>query len=165
MGVVPALCYRMGTALQFGSLSLLSPARFWWLFEESLQFLFAWPMLLVTVMLLANLCAATIFSRSFRSKSWKGEYWLTLLSLLFIRVTSAIGTAGRGPGWLTRPKPNEMLMWANHGLDGISVALCFFWVDRMKGLRWFALSFSLVQLWILLGAGLMTGMALTGDRL
>jgi hypothetical protein len=58
-----------------------------------------------------------------------------------------------------------MLMWANHGLDGISVALCFFWVDRMKGLRWFALSFSLVQLWILLGAGLMTGMALTGDRL
>lgn len=123
-------------------------------------------MLLVTLILLANLCAAIIFSRPFRPNRWTGEYWLIFLSLLFVPITSAIGMAGwRGPGWLVRPKPNELLIWTNNGLDAISVALCFFWAYRMKGLRWFALSFSLIQLWMLLGAGLMTGMALTGDWL
>src|SRR5690348_3966 len=156
----------MTVALQFNSLMPLSPAGFWWLLRESLGFLYAWPMLLVTLILLTNFCASIIFTEPFRPKLWRREYWLIFLSLLFIPITSAIGTAGwRGPGWLVRPEPNEIYIWANNGVGVISAGLCFFWVHRMKGLRWFALSFSLIQLWMLLGAGLMTGMAITGDWL
>lgn len=35
----------------------------------------------------------------------------------------------------------------------------------LKGLRWFALAFALIQLWMLFWAGFVAGMALTGDWL
>jgi hypothetical protein len=151
------------------SLLSLEPFRwneFWWLLKQSFGFLHVWPLLLVTFGLLANLVVALIRRWPFSDKIWKREYWIVFLSLLFIPINIAIGDIGWiDPSISPRPAPNTLLVWTNNGLFIASVALAIFWVYRMKGLRWFALAFALIQLWMMFWAGLVAGMALTGDWL
>ena len=47
----------------------------------------------------------------------------------------------------------------------LSLGLGIYWVSRMKGLRWYAISLTLLQLWFLAGANFIAGMALTGKWL
>jgi hypothetical protein len=150
----------------FGSLTPFSWNGFWWLFRQSLEFLYVWPLLLVTLILVANLAAALVHRWPFHHARWKKEYWLAFLSLLFIPITIAVGVVGWiDPAMVPRPKPSAFLVWTNNGLFIASVVLGIFWVYRMKGLRWFALALALIQLWILMGAGFTAGMALSGDWL
>jgi hypothetical protein len=140
---------------------------FWWLFRQSLEGLYVWPLCLVTLALVGNLVGALIYSRPFGRERWQRQYWLIFLSLIFIPITIAIGgIGGIDPSFLApRPKPSAPLVWTNNGLFVASVLLGIFWVYRMRGLRWFASAFALIQLWMLPWAGLIAGMALTGDWL
>ena len=150
----------------FGSLAPFTWNGFWWPFRQGLQFLYVWPMSLVTFALGANLVAALIHKWPFHPERWKKGYWLAFLSLLFIPATTVVGVVGWiDPGMVPRPKPNAVLVWVDNGLFIAFILLGIFWVYRMKGLRWFALSIVLIQLWILMGVGFMTGMALSGDWL
>jgi hypothetical protein len=139
---------------------------FWWLLRQSLEGLYVWPFLLVTLVLVANLVIALVHRWPFNFGRWKPEYWLVLLSFLFIPITIAIGQAGWiDPSISPRPAPSELLLWTNNGFLIASLVLSVFWVCRMKGLRWFASAVVLIQLWMLFWAGLVAGMALTGDWL
>ena len=147
----------------FASLAPFSWNGFWWLFRQGLQFLYVWPMSLVTLALGANVVASLVYKWPFHSQRWKKEYWLAFLSLLFIPATTVVGVVGWiDPGMVPQQKPSVALEWIDNGLSIAFIVLGVFWVYRMKGLRWFAVSFMLIQLWILLGVGFMTGMALSG---
>jgi hypothetical protein len=81
-------------------------------------------------------------------------------------ATVAIGTVGWiDPAIVPHPEPSMVLVWTNNGLFILSIVLGIFWIYRMKGLRWFAVAFALVQLWILFFAGFVAAMAITGDWL
>ena len=151
------------------SIGAFAPFRwksFWWLFRQSLEGLYAWPLLLATLVLVANLVVALIHRWPFDRERWQRRYWLAFLSLLFIPITIAVGEIGWiDPSMTPRPTPNALLLWTNNGFFIASVALGIFWAYRMKGLRWFALAFALIQLWMLFWAGFVAGMALTGDWL
>jgi hypothetical protein len=152
--------------LLFGSLTPFSWNGFWWLLRQSLEFLYVWPLWLITLALVGNLVAALVHRWPFHHERWKNEYWLAFLGLLFIPTTIAVGVVGWiDPAMVPRPEPSATLIWTNNGLLLASVALGILWVYRMKGLRWFALALALIQLWILLAAGFTAGMALTGDWL
>jgi hypothetical protein len=51
------------------------------------------------------------------------------------------------------------------GLFYLSVATSAFWVWRMRGLRWLAVSLLVLQQVILIGAGFVAGMSVSGDWL
>lgn len=149
------------------SLANLAPfswSGFWWLLRGTLDFLSFGRLLLVTLFLAGNLLAASI--QAGFSEKWKREYWLVFLNLLFIPVTIAIGDIGWiNPGVAPRAKANALLLGVNEGLFIASIVLGIFWIYRMKGLRWLALAFALIQLWIMFFANGMAHMAITGDWL
>lgn len=147
-----------------GALAPLRWRGFWWLFRQSLQGLYVWPLFLITLTVIANLLVALVHRWPFHRERWRRQYWLVFLSLLFIPITIAIGEVGWADSQMSpRVMPSMLLLWINNGLFIASVALGIFWVYRMKGLRWFAFAFALIQLWVLILAGFIAGMALTGD--
>jgi hypothetical protein len=114
----------------------------------------------------SNLVIALLRRWPFDHEKWKREYWLAFLTLLFIPTTIAIGEVGWiDPSMSPRPTPSTFLVWANNGMFIASSILGIFWVCRMKGLRWFAFAYAVIQLWMLFWAGFIAGMALTGDWL
>jgi hypothetical protein len=139
---------------------------FWKYFQWSLDFLMAWPLWLVTLALVINLGLALARQRPFRQRRWKSAYWLVFASYLFIPVMLAIGViAAVDSRMVPRRRPNELAVWASDGLFVASLLLGIFCSYKMKGLRWLATAISLLQLWILLSAGFIAGMALSGDWL
>jgi hypothetical protein len=139
---------------------------FWRLLAWSWEFLYAQPVRFVTLVLGANLTLAVASKWPFRRDRWKKEYGFAFLSLLFIPITIAVADVGWvDPDPASHPQPNELLVWANNGMLITAAVLAVFWIYRMKGLRWFALAIQLIQLWFLLGAGFIAGMALSGDWL
>jgi len=139
---------------------------FWQLLKWSTEPLLAWPIWIVSLCLTANLGIATIRAWRVRDARWKKEYWLAIVSLFFVPAVIAIGVVGWvDPSTVPRPQPNTLLIWANNGLFAISLLLGIYWIYRMKGLRWLAVAFTLLQLWIIFFAGFIAGMALTGDWL
>jgi len=148
------------------SLAPFSWSGFWHLLLWSSEFLYARPMLFVSLALAANLILALKHKWPFHRDRWKKEYWFAFLSLLFIPITIAVADVGWvDPSAVPRPQPNALLVWTNNGMFIASAALGSFWIYRMKGLGWFALAIQLIQLWILMGAGFIAGMALSGDWL
>ena len=139
---------------------------FWRFFQWSLEFLFVWPMWLVTLALATNLGAALVRTWPFCHERWKNGYWLVFLTLLFIPIRIAIAVVGAvDPNMVPRPKPSALAAWANNGLDVAFLLLGIYWIYRMKGLRWFAVAVMLMQLWLLSGAAFIAAMALSGDWL
>jgi hypothetical protein len=139
---------------------------FWQLLLWSSEFLYVRPMLFVTLVLAANLILALVHKWPFNRDRWKKEYWFAFVSLLFVPITIAVGDVGAvDPSPMSHAQPSELLVWTNNGMFIGSSVLGIFWIYRMKGLRWFALAIQLIQLWILLGAGFIAGMALSGDWL
>jgi hypothetical protein len=63
------------------------------------------------------------------------------------------------------PGPNYWALRAEDLIDFASLILGGYWVWRMKGLRWFALSLVILQLWPLAAAGFIAAMSLTGTWL
>jgi hypothetical protein len=164
--ITPSYHLRVACDFLFGTSAPFSWRGFWWLFRQTFEFVHVGRLLSLTLVLAANLLVALIHDRPFHAERWKREYWLVFLSLFFIPATIAIGTVGWiDPALVPRPEPSALLVWTNNGLFIVSILLGIFWVYRMKGLRWFALAFALVQLWILFFAGFVAGMAITGDWL
>jgi len=95
---------------------------------------------------------------------WRRSYWFVFTQLLFFPVVISLGVLypASGPSFYTKvstaTRVTDVLSW-------MSVALAAFWVYRMKGFRWFACSLVVLLEVILLGAFVVSGMALSGDWL
>ncbi|HKF51948.1 MAG TPA: hypothetical protein VKB26_06525 [Candidatus Acidoferrales bacterium] len=133
-------------------------------FKWSLEWSFVWPPgLVATLVLLGNLGASLALKWPFRAERWKKSYWLVFANFLFIPVMLAIGVIwALDPSSVQRGKPNFFAAWTPDGLLIVSLILGIYWIYRMKGLRWFGASITLVALWMLYWAGCITTMALSG---
>jgi hypothetical protein len=141
-------------------------ASFWKYSVWSLEFLFVSPVLVIFLAAAVSLSLAFWKQRPFQSNSWKRSHWLVFTQLLFFPIVIAIGVLypADGPSYL-RSAPNSIANRACDFLGWFSLTLAAFWVYRMKGLRWFAVSLVTVMEIILVGAFFVAGMAITGDWL
>jgi hypothetical protein len=137
--------------------------QFWTYSLWSLQLVVTLPRLLwVLLGATLSLVFACINELPFQSPRWKRSYWLVFTQLLFFPIVISIGvlypaaSVNRGAAVSTANKVSQMLGW-------LSMALAVFWVYRMKGTRWFAISLVVVIQVILMGAFFISGMAVSGD--
>jgi len=95
-------------------------------------------------------------------------------TLALVGVNSAIVFSHRDLYWALYPAdspsylrstPRSIANDVCDFLGWLSLALAAFWVYRMKGLRWFAVSVVTVLEMILVGAFFVAGMAISGDWL
>ena len=139
---------------------------FWTYLHWSIEFLCEPPFVYITVLLGLNFIASVIRQQPFKKLVWKGTYSIVVLQFLFFPAAIAVAVLGR-VDWEQPhfPGPNYWALRAEDLFDLGSLSLGVYWVCKMKGLRWFASSVALLQLWLLAGAGLIAGMSLTGTWL
>ena len=152
--------------------SALNSVPFFWTtffvyLKWSLEGLYALPKtLLITLILSGNLAASLILKWPFRHDRWKKDYWLVLANFLSIPATLASAVLWRvEPDPAHRGNPHMSAVWTVNGISIAAVVLGTYFVYRMKNVRWFAASITLLALWMLFWAGFIAGMALSGDWL
>ena len=137
---------------------------FWTYLTWSVEFLLLRhpPLWVLTAVLIASLVAATVHQSSLRSDVWKRTYWIAIVQFLCLPATIAVGVVGN-VDWqrVPFPGPNRLGIWTNNVLSLISLGLGIYLIGRMRGQRWFALSLTLLQWWLLFAAGLIAAMSLT----
>ena len=135
-----------------------------WYFQESLGFLFIPETVWISVALVVHMLAALLVTAPFSARRWKPAYWRLLYNFLFFPAMFAIGVAfGNTTGQVRQV--HGFLLFAFYISFFGPLALGSFWIYKLRGVRWFALSIVLLQQWLLVGAAFLTGMALTGDWL
>jgi hypothetical protein len=139
---------------------------FWTYLRWSLEFLYEPPFVYATLLLVSNFIASIIRQSPFRKPISKQTYFIVVLQFLFFPATLAVAVLGR-VDWQQPhvPGPNYWGLRAEDLCDLGSLILGIYWVWRMKGLRWFALSLVILQLWLLQAAGFIAAMSLTGTWL
>jgi hypothetical protein len=121
---------------------------------------FGWACSLLTV----GLVVAIAWQRPFGHGRWKRYYSLVVIQSLFFPAIVAVGAlyGSIKPGHAP-PPVNRVAEMVVESLFFLSLALSFFWLHRMKGLRWFAFCLVSLQQVFLLGATLVALMSITGD--
>lgn len=138
--------------------------RFWTFTIWSLEFLQLPPLFTFLAVSSVSLIAATWRQRPFQSPLWKSSYWLAFTQLLYFPLFIFIGILF--PASSRSYLHPELIATRACDLIGLlSIASAGFWIYRMKGLRWFALSLVAVIQPILMGALFVAGMSVTGDWL
>jgi hypothetical protein len=141
--------------------------HFWTYSVWSFEFVFVIPRMLV-IFLAATVSLVLAFwkQRPFQNHAWKRSHWLVFTQLLFFPAVICIGVLypAAGPSYL-RTTPSSIANNVCNFLGWFSLALAAFWVYRMKGFRWFAVSLVAVLEIILIGAFFVAAMAVTGDWL
>lgn len=136
---------------------------FWWGME-------AWtlpsPVLAVGLLSLGSVFLCIFRQRQMRAH-WRASYWLIFTQLLFYPLIIAVGVGFQADttGPIRAGHPNargehllDVLTWA-------SLVTGCFWVYRMKGFRWLAVSLVVLQEVMIFGAMFIAGMSVTGDWL
>ena len=139
---------------------------FWTYLRWSLEFLYEPPFAYGTLLFGLSFVASVIRQRPFQKPIWKQTYSIVVLQFMFFPAALAVAVLGR-VDWTQNPfpGPNYWGLRAEDIFDLGSLILSVYWVWRMKGLRWFALSLAMLQLWLLAAAGFIAGMSLTGTWL
>jgi len=140
--------------------------NFYRLFVWSVQFLGVPPILLMATVCLVGVSVAFVWQQPFKRQLWRTSHWLIFTQLLFFPAMVAVGVLFPAVSSV-RPNLKENVM-GHRLLDGLfylSLATSAFWVWRMRGLRWLAASLLLLQQVILIGAGFVAGMSVSGDWL
>jgi hypothetical protein len=122
---------------------------------------------LASFLLIVGLFVSIARQKPFEGGRWKRHYSLVFMQFFFYPAIVAIGVLYRVSSNPTRPRPrvNPFADWTIDVLFFLSLALSFFWVYRMKNLRWLAFCLvSLLQLF-LFGAMFVASMSITGDWL
>jgi hypothetical protein len=126
----------------------------WW----SLEFLFYPPFLFVTLVIALGLLVSILIQKPFGQEIWKGRYPFAALQFVCFPATLLVAALGAVNG----PEPNNWGLRATDAIAIISLGVGIYWIWLMKGLRRFAISVAILQLWMLAGANFIAGMALTG---
>jgi hypothetical protein len=121
-------------------------------------------------MLLEAICVVSVVSafvrqQPFHSGKWRSSYWLIFTQLLFFPAIVAVGVLFPGVSGWPYPKENPMGKRLLDALFYLSLATSALWLYRMKGLRWLSVSLLALQQVILVGAGFIAGMSISGDWL
>ena len=146
--------------------SLLDFVRTFWRYSaDTVQFLILPPYLVVTIILLGGVAVSLVFDRAIGHNVTKSTYWIAFAQFLCLPATLAIAATGSVDRFAAPYHPNQLGLWASNILFVVSLCLGAYWIWKMKSHRWFATSVALVQLWSLVVAGFVAGMALTGDWL
>jgi hypothetical protein len=139
---------------------------FWTYLHWSIEFLYEPPFAYITVLLGLNFIASVTRQRPFKKPAWRQTSSIVVVQFLFFPASLAVAVLGlvdwQQPHF---PGPNYWGLRAEDLFDLGSLSLGVYWVWKMKGLRWFASSVVLLQLWLLAGAGFIAGMSLTGTWL
>lgn len=145
-------------------------AHFWvalWTYLRwSLEFLYMPPFAYGTLLLGLSFIASVMRQRPFSKPIRKRTYWIVVLQFLFFPATLAVAVLGR-VDWEQPhfPGPNKWGLRAEDVFAVVSLIVSIYWVWRMKGLRWFAVSLAMLQLWLLAAASFIAAMSLTGTWL
>jgi hypothetical protein len=135
------------------------------LFLWSLEFLALPPVLLMSGVCIVSVVWAFVRQQPFRTRLWRTSHWLIFTQLLFFPAMVAVGVLFPAVSGWPSPKENVMGRRLLDGLFYLSLATSAFWLWRMKGLRWLSASLLVLQQIILVGAGFMAGMSVSGDWL
>jgi hypothetical protein len=135
------------------------------LFLWSIQFLGVPPVMLIAAFCIVGMVVAFARRQPFRTRLWRPWYWLIFTQLLFFPATVAVGVLFPAVSGWPHPKENvighRLLDW----LFYFSLVTSAFWVWRMRGLRWLSASLLVLQQLILVGAGFVAGMSVSGEWL
>jgi hypothetical protein len=134
---------------------------FWEYLRWSIGFLYVPPFAYGTLLVGVSLIASAIYERPFSETKWRENYSLVVLQFLFFPSTLAVAALG-SVGFSPSVNPNYWGLRAEDAFVIGSLAVGVYWILRMRGLRWFAASLAMLQLWLLAGAQFIAGMALTG---
>lgn len=146
-----------------GVLSYLS--EFWQLTLWSFDFLVYPPFCFVSIFLVINLAGSIVRQMPFRRHKWTRMMRLPLIIFLCFPATIAISVAGYLNPEGSFTKPNNWGLQACNLLALIALFAGVYWTYGLKGMRWFAISVTLIQIWLLACANFVAGMALTGKWL
>ena len=129
----------------------------------SLQFLWARPSV-TTVFLL--IIAASLVRQIVRKEPFRRGYIL-LFQLLFWPAIIVVGVLGHIDPQTpeSHSEPIRAAVWALNGLCFLSLITGGYLVFKLKGSRWLAASIILFEEWMMLWAGVVSGMSITGDWL
>ena len=116
------------------------------------------PFCFISLGVAGNLVASIVIQKPFSREIWRGRYRIAVLQFVCYLATLLVAAFGEVSG----PEPNEWGFRANYALALISIGLGIYWIWLIKDWRWFAISLAVLQLWLLYGANLIAGMALTG---
>jgi hypothetical protein len=132
----------------------------WW----SLEFLITPPYSFITIAIAINLVVSVFKQRPFKSHKWQRIMRLPFIVFLCFPATLTVAATGYvNVRQVTLSDPNYWGLRVCDFLMLISLGAGAYWTFRLKGLRWFAASITLLQLGLLVGANIIAGMALTGD--
>lgn len=135
------------------------------LFLWSLEFLALPPVMLLVAICIISVVSAFVRQQPFRTGVWRSSYWLIFTQLLFFPAIIAVGVLLPAVSSWPHPKENAI---GNRVLDALfylSIVTGALWIYRMKGLRWLSASLVALQQVILVGAGFVAGMSVSGDWL
>jgi hypothetical protein len=135
------------------------------LFLWSLQFLVVPPVLVMTGICIVGVVVAFARQQPFRTRLWRPSYWLIFTQLLFFPAIVAVGVLFPAVSGRPHLQGNVMGERLLDGLFYISLVTSGLWLWRMKGLRWLSASLLVLQQVMLIGAGLVAGMSVSGDWL
>ena len=96
---------------------------------------------------------------------WRRSYWLVFTQLLFFPATIMVGVLFHAGGAMPKPVPNVTGRWFLQALWYLSLGMACFWVYQMKRVRWVAASLVALQEILILCAGFISGMSISGDWL
>ena len=117
---------------------------------------------------LASLTSLVLSLRSPGIKSrWCTSYWFVFSQLLFFPLVIAVGALfpATGASPFDHPKSNPLGYYCLYALTLLSLGMAFFWVYRMKGLRWLASSLMVLEEVVIYGALFIASMSVSGDWL
>ena len=131
--------------------------------EWATEFLMIPPFVFVTAGLFVALCLALWFSRSRLRSSWKPSYAVVLLQFVGFPILIAVAVLGRVEAipW-PRQQPHTWAIWASEITFWGTMLFGTICIWRMKPLRGIAICIFLVCQWLMQGAGMIAGSALSG---
>ena len=123
--------------------------------------------LIVCVLAVTSLALAAVRQKPYSRGLWKPYHWLVLTHLLFFPAVIAAGIIWANP--ITNPTvPHHAIeagRWWLNVLMFASFASCVWWVWRMRGFRWFAVSLMLLAEVLVFCSLFISGMSVAGDWL
>jgi hypothetical protein len=119
----------------------------------------------MTAACIVGIVVAFTRQQPFRTRLWRPWYWLIFTQLLFFPATVAVGVLFPAVSGWPHPKENVIGHRLLDGLFYFSLVTSAFWLWRMRGLRWLSASLLILQQLILVGAGFVAGMSVSGEWL
>jgi hypothetical protein len=136
-------------------------SAFWRYSLWALEFLVG-PFRWISVAILASLLAAAVasFRRASAFSLEKNLYRLPFVLFVGCPLSIAIAVLFPAP---SPSSPNHVGAFLLNALDLLALLLGVYFVYRAKGLRWFTAAIVVTALWLLLAAGFVAGMSVSGD--